>query len=123
MDIEYQVYGDMPALLPQGIQTLYWEHSDGNKSIRINYKTSNNAVTSFNLMGIRYRHKVCEKWILDKTPIAKVLANLSLANFDPELFKTYESDILATYNAQTGQSIRPKSKRSLTSVLSFLKSK
>ena len=123
LDIEYQVYGNVPSQLPDGILSLYWEHPNGSKSIRINYRKDSQVVTGFNLMGIRYRQQVCEKWIQDQALISDVLANLSLANFDPEFFTTYESALITLYNQQTGQSIRPKSKRNLTAVLSFLKSR
>ncbi|HHB79735.1 MAG TPA: NAD(P)/FAD-dependent oxidoreductase, partial [Saprospiraceae bacterium] len=114
LDIEYQVYGTIPSILPQGIETIYWEHPDGDKSIRINYRKDNGTVTGFNLMGIRYRHQVCEKWIKSKAHIEEVLMHLALANFDPEFFKTYEQEILATYNQQTGKSLRAKSQRRLS---------
>lgn len=123
LDIEYQVYGQVPTILQEGIKTIYWEHPEGNKSIRINYRASDGAVTGFNLMGIRYRQNVCEKWIKKKTNIEDVLSNLSLANFDPEFFKAYESEMRMLYAQVSGKTIRSKSKRSLTSVLSFLKSK
>ncbi len=93
LDIEYQVYGDIPARTPEGIRSLYWEHPKGKKSIRINYDTATQAVKGFNLMGIRYRHEVCEKWIAEQTPIQTVLKNLSTANFDPEFFEQYEKHL------------------------------
>ncbi len=123
LDIEYQVYGHIPGDLPEGTQTIYWEHADGAKSIRINYNEKVGAVTGFNLMGIRYRHEVCEKWLAQKANIEMVLESLALTNFDPEFFKSYESEIIAQYNQQSGKSLQSKQKRSLTSVLSFLKSK
>lgn len=90
-DIEYQVYGQIAARPPEGIRAVYWEHPKGKKSIRIQYNTTTQAVTGFNLMGIRYRHEVCEKWIATKTPVQVVLKNLSKANFDPEFFEKYEN--------------------------------
>jgi len=36
IDIEYQVYGDVRSQLPDDQNTLYWEHPDGNRSVRIN---------------------------------------------------------------------------------------
>lgn len=119
-DIEYQVYGDIPANTPDHITSLYWQHASENKAIRINYETSSQSVTGFNLMGIRYRHKVCEKWLRDKTHIETVLENLSLANFDPEFFKQYESDLIDIYNTATGKNLTLKSKRSLSLVERFL---
>ena len=37
IDIEYQVYGEVPAKLPEHLKTIFWMHPDGDKSIRINY--------------------------------------------------------------------------------------
>jgi NADPH-dependent 2,4-dienoyl-CoA reductase/sulfur reductase-like enzyme len=121
LDIEYQVYGDVRSQLPEEHTTLYWEHSDGDKSVRINYDTASNEIKGFNLMGIRFRHEVCEKWIKEKTHVEQVLKNLSLANFDPEFYAEYESNIVNSYNKINGTNISLKSKRSLTRVLSFLK--
>ena len=119
-DIEYQVYGDIPAKTPDHITTLYWQHTTENKAIRINYETASGAVTGFNLMGIRYRHAVCEKWIADKTKIETVIENLSLANFDPEFFEEYESAFMDTYNQKSGKALKLKSKRKLCLVEQFL---
>ncbi|MFZ1514085.1 MAG: FAD-dependent oxidoreductase, partial [Saprospiraceae bacterium] len=119
-DIEYQVYGDIPAKTPVHITTLYWQHPTENKAIRINYETASGAVTGFNLMGIRYRHAVCEKWIADKTKIETVIENLSLANFDPEFFEEYESAFMDTYNQKSGKALKLKSKRKLSMVEQFL---
>ncbi len=119
-DIEYQVYGDIPAKTPAHITSLYWQHPTENKAIRINYDTSSGAVTGFNLMGIRYRHAVCEKWIADKTNIETVIENLSLANFDPEFFEEYESAFVDKYNQKSGKSLKLKSKRKLSLVERFI---
>jgi NADPH-dependent 2,4-dienoyl-CoA reductase/sulfur reductase-like enzyme len=121
-DIEYQIYGDVPAKLPEGIDQLYWEYKDGKKAVRIHFDTASGAVKGFHLMGIRYRHEVCEKWILDKTHIETVLQNLALANFDPEFYKQYEPQVLAAYNQKTGKNLSATTKtRSLDLVRKFLK--
>lgn len=119
-DIEYQVYGDIRAQLPEDQSTLYWEHPNGEKSIRINYSKATSQVLGFNLMGIRYRHEVCEKWILDATPIETVLQYLGLANFDPEFSKQNEAEVLEIYNKQTGKNLSALKKRGLSAVLKFL---
>lgn len=119
-DIEYQVYGDIRSQLPADQATLYWEHPNGKKSIRINYHAASGAVVGFNLMGIRYRHEVCEKWILDAAHIETVVQNLGLANFDPEFSEQHETHLLGLYNQQTGKNLRLKQKRGLNAVLEFL---
>jgi NADPH-dependent 2,4-dienoyl-CoA reductase/sulfur reductase-like enzyme len=121
-DIEYQVYGHVPAQFNAGEASLYWEHRDGKKAIRIVYDRATSAVLGFNLMGIRYRQEVCERWIQRKTPLEHVLQDLSLANFDPEFFPEYEAALLEKYCAETGKNIQRRAKRSLRSVLQFLKS-
>lgn len=121
-DIEYQIYGHVPVQFNAGEASLYWEHPDGKKSIRIVYDQASSAVLGFNLMGIRYRQEVCERWIQGKTPLENVLQDLSLANFDPEFFPEYEAPLLEKYRAETGKSIQRRAKRKLSSVLQFLKS-
>ena len=121
LDIEYQVYGDIRAQLADNQATIYWEHADGKKGIRITYDKNEGNVLGFNLMGVRYRHEVCEKWIKDKTPIETVLRDLGLANFDPEFYKEYEHEVVQIFNKQTGKSLQLKTKRGLNAVLQFLK--
>lgn len=120
-NIAYQVYGDIRPQLPENHATLYWEHPKGQMSLRINWDKNTEAVIGFNLMGIRYRQEVCEKWIREKTPIEEVLKHLGLANFDPEFFKQYEGEMITAYNRQTGRNLQLKQRRSLNAVLHFLK--
>jgi len=121
-DIEYQTYGSVNMNI-KGEKNLYWEHKDGQKSIRIVY--TDEGVIGFNLMGIRYRQEVCVKWIEEKRSIQFVLENLGEANFDPEFFKQYESDITDKYNSENpGKKIILKRKRRLyNSVFNNSKSK
>jgi NAD(P)H-nitrite reductase large subunit len=119
-DVEYQVYGNIPTTLPENIATLYWQHPSQLKTIRINYEKITNTVTGFNLMGIRYRHAVCEKWIKDKYSIEEVLKNLSLANFDPEFFEEYETELVKLYNKNNSTQLNLQKKRKLSLVKSFL---
>lgn len=121
MDIEYQVYGTVLARAPEHHASLYWEHADGEKSVRIVYDKNTNEILGFNLMGIRYRHEVCEKWIKEKTDVETVLQNLGLANFDPEFYKEYEEDVVRLYNQQSGKNLSLKKRRGLNAVLHFLK--
>lgn len=114
LDIEYQTYG-LVNMNIDGEKNLYWEHPDGRKSIRIVYTST--GVIGFNLMGIRYRHEVCVKWIEEKKSIVYVLENLGEANFDPEFFNEYEKDIVEIYNSNN-----PDSKISLNKKRKLYKS-
>jgi len=90
-DLEYQTYGSVNLGIP-GEKNLYWEHSNSLHSLRIVY--TDEQVIGINVMGLRYRHKVCEDWIKEKRDINLVLENLGDANFDPEFHASFETDIL-----------------------------
>ncbi|MGK7397626.1 MAG: NAD(P)/FAD-dependent oxidoreductase, partial [Candidatus Cyclobacteriaceae bacterium M3_2C_046] len=98
---------------------LYWEHPDGQKSIRIVYSKQDGNVTGFNLMGVRYRHEVCERWIKTKTPIWEVLPELHLANFDPEFFDTYENQLIQTYYEVDENAVQLESKPKRKKILNI----
>ncbi len=97
-DIEYQIYGTVNVPPKDDEEQLYWEHKEGEKSIRIAYDKATKIVKGFNLMGIRFRHEVCDQWIKEKAKIDEVLRNLPKANFDPEFYKQHESEVVAQYN-------------------------
>jgi NAD(P)H-nitrite reductase large subunit len=120
LDIEYQVYGDIPPSLPDDTGTIYWESDDHTKSIRINYDKSTQCVLGFNLLGIRFRHEVCEQWIRDKTGIIEVLSNISLAFFDPEFYSSYSESLIQKANAELYTQISPPEKKSWDKVFTFL---
>lgn len=121
LDIEYQVYGTIITDAPDNHTSIYWEHASGKKSIRIVYERDEKHIIGFNLMGVRYRHEVCEKWIREKANIEEVLQYLSLANFDPEFFEEYEKEVLAIYKKQSGKNLYLENMRSSNAVISFLK--
>ena len=99
-DIEYQTYGTVLPQNPEGQKSLYWEHHDGKKCIHIVYEAATKAVKGFNVFGTRFRHELCEEWILAEKTIEFVSENLKKANFDPEFFRTYEQEIVDLYNQQ-----------------------
>ncbi|WP_425420325.1 NAD(P)/FAD-dependent oxidoreductase [Phaeodactylibacter xiamenensis] len=121
MDIEYQVYGDVSGRMPDHYASVYWEHADGRKSIRIVYDQNTQEVVGFNLMGVRYRHEVCERWLAQKASVEAVLQHLGLANFDPEFYQQFEREVVAQYNQQTGRHLKLRQKRGLSRALAFLR--
>jgi NAD(P)H-nitrite reductase large subunit len=113
-DIEYQTYGTIPADLPEGTNTFYWEYKNGRICVRINYKNDKSkAVTGINTFGIRMKHEVWDKWIREGKNVEYVLENLQEANFDPEFFNSYEEEILEKYNYETGLKLKSKAKVSV----------
>ena len=61
LDIEYQVYGRVPNKPVEGLEHLYWEHPGGRTSLRLVHRAG--TFVGLNVMGQRYRHRVCERWI------------------------------------------------------------
>ncbi|MBS1912181.1 MAG: NAD(P)/FAD-dependent oxidoreductase [Bacteroidetes bacterium] len=116
-DIEYQTYGFVAPANRDGEKTLYWEHQDGRRCVRINYLAEDHSVVGVNVFGIRFRQQVFEHWIREKKSIEHVLENLRAANFDPEFFPRFEQDVVALFNAQSGADIRPKTRRDLRSTI------
>lgn len=122
-DIEYQVYGNVPAQIPENQDSIYWEHPSGCKSIRIQYARASGTVLGFVVMGVRYRQEVCERWLKEGAHIEDVLVQLGLANFGAEFSEQYENAVLDVYRQKTGKSLILKQKRGLPAVLHFLHSK
>ncbi|MFN3851736.1 MAG: NAD(P)/FAD-dependent oxidoreductase [Spirosomataceae bacterium] len=112
-DIEYQTYGQVPAQTPDGIKSFYWQNTDKKLLVRINYNTENQAVVGMNTFGIRMRHEIWDDWIKAQKTIDFVLENLPKANFDPEFFKQYESEILEKYNSENGTNFKLKAKKGI----------
>lgn len=93
-DLEYQTYGRVNGKVP-GEESLFWEHASGKKSVRIVH--AGGQVIGFNLMGIRWRHEVCERWIAEGRGLDHVVARLGEAGFDPEFYARHEHEIGAAF--------------------------
>ncbi len=92
-DIEYQTYGLAPSKISQDQGEIYWQNSQGNKSIRLVYELSNGTFTGVNVLGIRLRQSFFEKVFNQKLDIQYVLDHLEDANFDPEFYKNHLREI------------------------------
>jgi hypothetical protein len=85
----------------EGEDCLYWESEDGLRSLRIVFDVSSKAVLGFNAFGIRLRHKVCDEWLRNSTPIDEVVLNLKRANFNPEFFKKFEKEVQLAFKSMS----------------------
>jgi len=84
-DLEYQTYGRVPSALETPREELkqFWWSDDNRKGLRV-VTDRENRILGMNAMGLRHRHRVWEKWILEGRELEFALANLSQAEFDPE---------------------------------------
>ncbi|MEC8831898.1 MAG: NAD(P)/FAD-dependent oxidoreductase, partial [Bacteroidota bacterium] len=67
-------------------------------------------VLGINTFGIRLRHEIFDSWLSEKKTIDFVMEHLTDANFDPEFYKRFESQIVSKYNSDFGKSITLKKK-------------
>ncbi|MFB6306063.1 MAG: NAD(P)/FAD-dependent oxidoreductase [Flavobacteriales bacterium] len=112
-DIEYQTYGVVKPQLEENEDSFYWEHENGKKCIRVVFDKNTGVVKAFNLLGIRFRHEVCEMWIKEGKHIDEVMQHLPRANFDPEFYKQHEPEIIEKYNLENNKSLQLKAKKGL----------
>ncbi len=92
--IEYQTYGTMNPKLAEGEATYYQEYPNGRQCLRINYRADTKQVVGIHALGLRLRHAVCERWIRERQPLDRVVADLWQANFDPEFFRSHDTGLL-----------------------------
>ncbi|NJL14452.1 MAG: FAD-dependent oxidoreductase [Microscillaceae bacterium] len=112
-DIEYQTYGQVANELPPDENTFYWEAVNGRICLRLNYERASGKVRGLNVFGMRHRHEVWDAWLKEEKTVDEVMTLLPQANFDPEFFRPYESEILAQYNRETGKQLRLKARKGL----------
>ncbi|MGD1889643.1 MAG: NAD(P)/FAD-dependent oxidoreductase [Cyclobacteriaceae bacterium] len=96
-DIEYQVYGQMNAQQQEFEEQFYWEHEGGEKAVRVAFERESGTVIGFNLMGIRFRHEVCDRWLREQRDVQYVMEHLEEANFDPEFYQKHEDEIIQKF--------------------------
>ena len=99
-DIEYQNYGEVPVIKRPGWDKFYWEGPDRKQCIKIAFEKENLTVKGVNLLGIRHRHELWDKWIKESKPLDYVIQHLPKANFDPEFYKHWEGEIQNKFNAE-----------------------
>ncbi|MFB9052065.1 NAD(P)/FAD-dependent oxidoreductase [Formosa undariae] len=102
LDIEYQTYGWVFSDRNKSEHEahFHWKHADDTKCITVAYHKDTNTFLGINTFGIRMRHEVFDRWLTENRDIDYVIKNLAEANFDPEFYKTFETDILKAFTNQ-----------------------
>ncbi len=96
-DIEYQTYGWVWPEPGAGEQHFHWQHASGQKAITIAFDTESRKFLGINTFGIRMRQEVFDLWLDEGRKIDHVLANLKIANFDPEFYDRHEKEIFRSF--------------------------
>ena len=112
LDIEYQTYGWVfsERNKREYEEHFHWRHPKEKICITMAFHKETGEFLGINNFGIRLRHELFDRWLNEKRSIQYVLEHLKDANFDPELYSTYEDAIVSKFNADFGQNIQPKNK-------------
>lgn len=110
-DIEYQTYGWVMNELQEGESEFYWEHPNGKMAMHFIWDKASDVFKGINTFGIRLRHELFDQWLKEDATIDTVMSQLRSANFDPELYRRFESDIIEQFNQTTGKEVQLKPKK------------
>lgn len=105
-EVEYQTYGQIPAELPEEMQSFIWENEQGNKLFRMVFSAKDEKLLGLSTFGIRVRHHLMDQWLKEGVKARVVLENLRNLNFDPEFYKDYASEIVEQFNRRFHQNIQ-----------------
>ncbi len=117
LDIEYQTYGWVfsERRKKDTEAHFHWRHPKEKICITIAFDKNSEEFLGINTFGIRLRHEIFDRWLNEKRAIDFVMEHLIDANFDPEFYKNFESQIVSKYNTDFGKSIKLK-KKNLTRI-------
>ncbi|WP_396591556.1 NAD(P)/FAD-dependent oxidoreductase [Allomuricauda sp. R78024] len=112
LDIEYQTYGWVFSErgMKEYEEHFHWRHAQEKVCITIAFNKENNQFLGINTFGIRMRHEVFDRWLTQEKDVDYVMEHLIDANFDPEFYKNYETEVVSKYNTDFGKSIKMKKK-------------
>ena len=99
-DIEYQTYGWVFSKKKDYEAHFHWHHEDDTKCITIAYHKDSMQFLGINTFGIRMKHEVFDRWLTEKRDVHFVMEHLKKANFDPEFYTQYESQIQRSFQQQ-----------------------
>lgn len=117
LDIEYQTYGTVPADWEKDdVINFYWEHRSGKVAFRM-LMDQEKKILGVNNFGFRLKHEFFDKAISQGWTGEKVMAHLSKANFDPEFYALYISEIQKVYKDQFGGDFSPSKKSFIQKLL------
>jgi NADH oxidase (H2O2-forming) len=98
-DLEWHTYGTVLPTPGPDERHLVWQDRGARRLVRLVF-AGDGALLGMNALGIRYRHRVFERWIGEKRGMDYVLDHLGEATFDPEFSRRYERTIAASMRSQ-----------------------
>ena len=105
-EIEYQTYGVVQSKLQENEAEFIYHNVDKELLLHFVFDKTTKKFIGINNFGIRMRHPIFNNWLLDEASIEEVLTDLKTANFDPEFYSKYETEIIAQYNAEFNANVQ-----------------
>ncbi len=101
-DIEYQTYGWVSGASSKDPQErqFHWRHPEQYLCLTISYHKESRVLLGINTFGIRMRHEVIDQWLTENRTVDQVVPRLGEANFDPEWYRHYETEIAQTFTSK-----------------------
>ena len=106
-DIEYQVYGNVPSEINYPLDSKIWIHTQEKKSVRIVFQADTKIVVGFNLIGIRFRHEICDQWIAWNYKSLNELFTVIEKNDSIGRWSSQQKNIKFTYSIRIFLSCKP----------------
>jgi NADPH-dependent 2,4-dienoyl-CoA reductase/sulfur reductase-like enzyme len=113
-NVEYQTYGIVPAKTEKENDYFFWQHPVKNIAVGFYFSKENKTLLGINAYGMRLRHVVFDDWLRNKKSVEYILENFAKALFDAEFKKNYLPEIISSFNAKTGASVKRKKRFSFT---------
>lgn len=112
LDIEYQTYGWVFGSRgkKEYEEHFHWRHHKEKVCLTIAFHKESRLFLGINTFGIRMRHEIFDRWLMEERSVDYIMEYLSDANFDPEFYANYEKEIVAKFNSESGTQIKPKKK-------------
>jgi len=99
-DVEYQVYGRIPARMEEGHFSFFWQNPEGNKCLRMVGNGKDGTLLGIHAFGMRLSHRVCSGWIAGGARVAEAVNQFSRADFESEFSPRHGAAIQASFQAQ-----------------------
>ncbi len=101
-DIEYQVYGSVApgGKAAENEASYYWEDSKRERSLRLVFEKGSRKLLGINVLGMRIRHHVADRFLREGWPVDKVLEHFNALYFDPEFSRNPIREILKKFNSE-----------------------
>jgi NAD(P)H-nitrite reductase large subunit len=99
--LEYQIYGQVPPKADATCTSFFWQSSNQLHGVKCVYATEGNYILGISGWGIRMRHALAHRMLLEKWNMEEVMTELDQLLFNEEGAPPFATAIRQTYHAHT----------------------